>query len=186
MTRANVIASCGLLVLMLCSPASEAVAQASEAHSASPGTIGGPVRIEDLGIVLPQPKVIPAAPAKPQVETPPVLTKEEEKAEELARFGAWCGEPKDVEQCTDSIIYLDREIRRRVAAARKAGNPNNIGNLGLAIAGCPEYCRMRYFPSDSPQECKQAISTFKRMAKVKPYLLRSDFRETLTESCGKF
>lgn len=186
MTRADVIAACGLLVFMACNPAASTAVQATEAQSASPGTTGGPVRIEDLGIVLPQPIVIPRGPAKPQVEAPPPLTEEEEKAEQLTRLGSWCGGPKDVEQCTDSIIYLDREIRRREAVARKTGNPNGIGNLGLAIAGCPEYCRMRYFPSDSPQECKQAVSTFKRMAKVKPYLLRSDFRQTLAESCGKF
>lgn len=162
------------------------VAQAIEAPAPSPSPTGGPVRLEDLGIVLPQPIVVPRGPAKPQVEAPQALTKDEEKAETLARLGSWCGGPKDVEQCTDSIIYLDREIRRRERAARRTGNPNSVGNLGLAIAGCPEYCRMRYFPSDSPEECKQAISTFKRMARVKPYLLRSDFRQTLAESCGKF
>ncbi|WP_262267299.1 MULTISPECIES: hypothetical protein [Microvirga] len=160
--------------------------QSVEVSSPPTPAADNPVRIEDLGIVLPSPIVVPSKPAKPKVEHPAPLTEEEKKAKELASYQSWCGGPRDLAQCTDAIIYLDREIRRRQTIVERTKNPNAMGNLGLSIAGCPEYCRMRYFPSDTPQECESTISTFKHMARTKPYLLKSDFRKSLLESCGKF
>ena len=186
MKTAWVIAAFGLLVVGVGTRFPVVAAQASEIRDPLSQAPEAPVRLEDLGIVLPQPIVVPRTAPKPQNEAPPPLTKEEEKAAELARYGEWCGGPRDLEQCTDSIIYLDQEIRRRESIVRRTKNPNNMGNLGLAIAGCPEYCRMRYFPSDSPEECKETIATFQRMARIKPYLRKSDFRQSLTDSCGKF
>ncbi len=110
----------------------------------------------------------------------------EERAERLVDLEPWCGGPKAFRPCVDEIIQVNREMDRRAAEAKKAGDPSLVGNLGLSLTGCALYCEIRHFPSGTPKDCKATIATFRREAQAQRYLWKTGLRNTLAEECGRF
>ncbi len=54
---------------------------------------------------------------------------------------------------------------------------------GSSLVGCRIYCTVRYFPHDTPDECKASIATFEKEAARKPHLWRTNLRLLLLEKC---
>jgi hypothetical protein len=106
------------------------------------------------------------------------------RAEKLANLEFWCGGPKPFVSCIDVIISLDTELRRREALVRETGDATMMGNLGLSIMGCPNYCLLKHFPTDTPNACKDSISNLERAMLRRPQVRRTNLRDVLVQECG--
>ncbi len=117
--------------------------------------------------------------AHPQEKTPPAPIMSG-RAEMLTKYKPWCGKPLALPSCVDEIIRVEKEILSREKEAHRTG----LGyNAGSSLVGCRIYCTVRYFPHDTPDECKASIATFEKEAARKPYLWRTNLRLLLLEKC---
>lgn len=107
------------------------------------------------------------------------------RAEQIADYEYWCFGQTTLPQCVNRIIWVEKELTSRDDGARRTGQPDT-GNRGLSLMGCYNYCTLKYFPADNMKECKTSISTFRQIARTKPYLWRTDIRPFLVEKCGRF
>jgi hypothetical protein len=88
--------------------------------------------------------------------------------------------PKALDPCVDEIIRVFRRLDELERGSRKTGFGYNAGN---GLVGCAAYCLERYFPDNTPEQCRSSLATFDRLAKVKPYLRRTAIRSTMAEKC---
>jgi len=84
--------------------------------------------------------------------------------------------------CADEIIGVDKEILAREKESRRTGRSYNTG---LSLRGCQNYCILRYFPRDTPEECTASIATFEQLAAKKSYLWRTELRQSLLAKCKR-
>jgi hypothetical protein len=139
-------------------------------------TSSGLIKPTIEGFVWPLPK--PEPEPKPQQSEAPVKS---DRATDLAKYVQSCVKPPPLAACADEIIDVDKVILEREKEFQRSGRGYNAGT---SLRGCQIYCILRYYPHDTPQECKASIATFERMAVRKPYLWRTNLRLLLLEKCG--
>jgi hypothetical protein len=76
------------------------------------------------------------------------------------------------------IAYL-RDLDLIIERVRRAS-----GNLGVRYLSQWHYCAAYAFPADTPAECAESISRYRRLTARMPKLRRSRVPEYLTSFCG--
>ena len=107
-----------------------------------------------------------------------------DRNEQMATYEPWCGGKTGLAQCVDQIVWVDQELKEREALAKRTGRPDTA-NRGLSLMGCYNYCTLRYFPVETPQQCRTSMATFRQASKSRPALLKTSIRGYLDRECRK-
>lgn len=102
-------------------------------------------------------------------------------SKEATIFQPYCGGLRPFPSCVDEIIRIDRERKEREAHFRRTGQKHNAG---LSLTGCYNYCVLRHFPHETPQQCAASVPRWKRAAQNRPGLWKTDLHDLLAQECG--
>jgi len=103
------------------------------------------------------------------------------RAEDASEYEAYCGGPKQLSQCLQVINDTSKLVREI-----QSSPGGKTANIGIALTGCAYHCQLKYFPSQTPQECRASVDLFKLLAKGTPQLRTSMVQRNLSADCGKF
>lgn len=104
--------------------------------------------------------------------------------EQMADYEPWCDGATSLIQCVDRIVWVDQELKQREALSKRTGRPDTA-NRGLSLMGCYNYCTLRHFPVETPQECRTSMATFRQASRSRPALLKTSIKGYLNRECRK-